>query len=152
MCATSAAAMFEAVRQEIAAATIFIAAAAVADYRPAQVADSKIKKADAELILRLEPTTDILAWVGQRKHAGLLIIGFAAETNDVLRHARDKMARKNLDAIVANDVTQPGAGFDANTNIVTIISRRLDEPLALPLMSKLDAARNILDEVKALRD
>jgi phosphopantothenoylcysteine decarboxylase/phosphopantothenate--cysteine ligase len=149
--ALSAAEMFAAVQREIVGATIFIAAAAVADYRPAQAADSKIKKSGAELVIRLEPTTDILGWVGANKPKGLLLIGFAAETNNVIDYAQGKLARKNLDAIVANDVTQKGAGFDTDTNIVTIISRRVSEPIALPLLSKLDAAHKILDEAISLR-
>jgi phosphopantothenoylcysteine decarboxylase/phosphopantothenate--cysteine ligase len=149
--APSAAEMFAAVQAEIAQATVFIAAAAVADYRPAQVAEGKIKKSDDALVIRLEPTADILGWVGRNKRNGLLVIGFAAETDDVLNYARGKLERKNLDAIVANDVTQPGAGFDVNTNIVTIISRRVVEPIALPLMSKAAAAHKILDEARALR-
>lgn len=149
--ALSAAEMFKAVQRETAQATMFIAAAAVADYRPARVAESKIKKSEDTLTLQLEPTDDILAWVGENKTKGLLLIGFAAETNNILGYAQDKLARKNLDAIVANDVTKAGAGFDADTNIVTIISRRVAEPIALPLMSKLDAAHKILDEAKNLR-
>ncbi len=148
----SAAAMCAAVQREIAGATIFIAAAAVADYRPVHTATGKIKKTGDALVLQLEPTTDILAWVGQNKHAGLLIIGFAAETDNVLDYARSKLQRKNLDAIVANDVTQPGAGFDTATNIVTIITRRQDTPIALPLLSKTDTAHRILDEVLRLRN
>ena len=149
--ALSAAEMFKAVQRETAQATMFIAAAAVADYRPARVAECKIKKSEDSLTLQLEPTDDILAWVGENKTKGQLLIGFAAETNDILRYAQDKLARKNLDAIVANDVTKAGAGFDTDTNIVTIISRRTEAPIALPLMSKLDAAHKILDEAKNLR-
>jgi phosphopantothenoylcysteine decarboxylase/phosphopantothenate--cysteine ligase len=149
--ALSAAEMFTAVQRETAQATMFIAAAAVADYRPARVAESKIKKAQDSLALQLEPTDDILAWVGENKTKGQLLIGFAAETNHILSYAQDKLARKNLDAIVANDVTQAGAGFDTDTNIITIISRRVNEPIALPLMSKSDAAHKILDEAVKLR-
>lgn len=149
--ALSAAEMYAAVQNEIAGATIFIAAAAVADYRPAQVAAQKIKKSGAELIIRLEPTMDILAWVGANKPQGLLLIGFAAETNNVTGYAQGKLERKNLDAIIANDVTQNGAGFDTETNIVTIITRRQPAPLALPLLTKLEAAHHILDEIARLR-
>lgn len=150
--ALSAAEMCTAVQKEIASATIFIAAAAVADYRPAQTAAHKIKKSGEELIIRLAPTTDILAWVGANKHQGLLVIGFAAETNNVTGYAQGKLERKNLDAIVANDVTQNGAGFDTSTNIVTIITRRQPAPLALPLLTKLETAHRILDEIALLRN
>ncbi len=150
--AISAAEMHGAVMNEIARASVFIAAAAVADYRPATRAESKIKKSEAALTLTLEPTPDILADVARKRHAGLLVIGFAAETDDVIRHAQEKMAHKNLDAIIANDVTSDGAGFDTTTNIISLIARdRRDAPVTLPLMSKLDAAHRILDEVLRLR-
>ena len=149
--ALSAEEMRDAVMNEISNATLFIAAAAVSDYRPAERAGSKIKKSDKSLTLTLEPTPDILAEVTRAKQNGLLVVGFAAETNDVLTNARSKLERKHLDAIVANDITQTGAGFDTKTNIVTIITRASDEPVELPLMSKLDAAHCILDEIMRLR-
>ena len=149
--ALSAEEMRDAVMNEIEGATLFIAAAAVSDYRPAERADSKIKKSEKSLTLTLEPTPDILAEVARAKRNGLLVVGFAAETEDVLRNARSKLERKHLDAIVANDITQNGAGFDAKTNIVTIITRASDESVELPLMSKLDAAHRILDEIVRLR-
>ena len=149
--ATSAAEMRAAVLKEIEAATVFIAAAAVADYRPASRADEKIKKSDAVLTLELEPTPDILAEVSGARHNGLLVIGFAAETKDVIQHARQKLERKRLDAIVANDITRAGAGFDVETNIVTLLARDREMPLELPLLSKLEAAHGILDEVARLR-
>lgn len=149
--ALSAAEMRDAVMREISNTTIFIAAAAVADYRPAARAASKIKKTGAHLTLELERTPDILAEVAASKHQGLLVIGFAAETDDVLRNAQLKLERKNLDAIVANDVTRTGAGFDANTNIITLITRDRESPLELPLMSKLEAAHRILNEIAHLR-
>ncbi|HVF86405.1 MAG TPA: bifunctional phosphopantothenoylcysteine decarboxylase/phosphopantothenate--cysteine ligase CoaBC, partial [Pyrinomonadaceae bacterium] len=137
---TSAEAMHDAVLNEISQASVFIAAAAVSDYRPTTRAAGKIKKSGAALMLTLEPTGDILAEVAKRRHDGLLVIGFAAETDDVLRHAKDKMTRKQLDAIVANDVTQNGAGFDTETNIVSLFSSDRDTPVELPLMSKLAVA------------
>ncbi|MGA9998378.1 MAG: bifunctional phosphopantothenoylcysteine decarboxylase/phosphopantothenate--cysteine ligase CoaBC [Pyrinomonadaceae bacterium] len=150
--ALSAAEMRESVLKEIADSTIFIAAAAVSDYRPALTASSKIKKTNDNLTLKLEPTPDILAEVSKTKgRGGLLVIGFAAESENVLQHAREKLERKNLDAIVANDITREGAGFDTDTNIVTIITRDQDAPIELSLMSKLDAAHRILDEVVRLR-
>jgi phosphopantothenoylcysteine decarboxylase/phosphopantothenate--cysteine ligase len=149
--ALSAEAMRDAVMKEVSGATVFIAAAAVADYRPSKREPAKLKKAAASLSLALEPTPDILAEVSAAKRNGLLVVGFAAETNDVLRHARAKLERKGLDAIVANDVTLAGAGFDTQTNVVTIITRAQDEPIELPQMSKLEASHRILDEIARLR-
>jgi phosphopantothenoylcysteine decarboxylase/phosphopantothenate--cysteine ligase len=149
--ATSADEMHAAVRGEIKSSTVFIGAAAVSDYRPARRAAQKIKKSGAALTLTLEPTPDILAAVAAARHEGLLVVGFAAESENVLANARGKLERKNLDAIVANDITRDGAGFDAETNIVTIIARDRDAPVELPLMSKLETAHRILDEVVRLR-
>ncbi|MDT5063760.1 MAG: phosphopantothenoylcysteine decarboxylase / phosphopantothenate---cysteine ligase [Acidobacteriota bacterium] len=149
--ALSAEEMRAAVMKETTGATIFIAAAAVSDYRPSERAANKIKKAGERITLTLEPTPDILAEVAQAKQNGLLVVGFAAETNDVLKHARTKLEAKRLDAIVANDVTRDGAGFDTETNIITIITRAGDAPVELPLMSKLDASHRILDEIAHLR-
>jgi phosphopantothenoylcysteine decarboxylase / phosphopantothenate---cysteine ligase len=149
--AVSAEQMRAAVVKEVRHATLFIAAAAVADYRPAEPAANKIKKSDKELVLRLEPTPDILAEVAASRRDGLIVVGFAAETNDVLRYAREKLGRKNLDLIVANDITREGAGFDTETNVVTLVARDRDKPVELPLMSKLEAAHKILDEVVRLR-
>jgi len=149
--ALSADEMQAAVRAEVSEATVFIGAAAVSDYRPAERAAQKLKKSGAALTLVLEPTPDILASVAAAKHDGLLVVGFAAESENVVAHAREKLVRKKLDAIVANDITREGAGFDAATNIVTLIARDRDAPLELPLMSKLEAAHRILDEVVRLR-
>ena len=149
--ASSAEQMRDAVMSEIAAATIFIAAAAVSDYRPAERAIEKIKKSDSHLTLRLEPTPDILAEVSNARRDGLLVVGFAAETNDLVKHAREKMERKHLDAIVANDITREGAGFDTDTNIITLITRDQESAVELPIMSKLDAAHRVLDAVARLR-
>ncbi|MGB7925611.1 MAG: bifunctional phosphopantothenoylcysteine decarboxylase/phosphopantothenate--cysteine ligase CoaBC [Pyrinomonadaceae bacterium] len=149
--ATSAEQMRDAVMSEIEGMSVFIAAAAVSDYRPATRAAEKIKKSDAHLTLTLEPTPDILTEVAGARRDHLILVGFAAETNDLLRHAREKFERKGLDAIVANDITREGAGFDTDTNIVTIITRDSAEPVELPLMSKLDAAHRILDVVARLR-
>ena len=149
--ALSAEEMRAAVMNEMAAATIFIASAAVSDYRPASSSQSKIKKSDQPLTLLLEPTPDILAEVSANRRNGLLVVGFAAETNDVLNYARDKLKRKQLDAIVANDITREGAGFDTETNAVTILTHDGAAPIELPLMTKLDAAHRILDEIARLR-
>ena len=149
--AVSAAEMRDAVMHEAASATVFIAAAAVADYRPAARAGEKIKKSDSALTLALEPTPDVLAEVSGARHNGLLVVGFAAETERVVENAREKLRRKNLDAVVANDLTQEGAGFDKETNVITLLTRDREQPASLPLMSKLDAAHRILDEVVRLR-
>lgn len=149
--ALSAVEMHDAVMSEIGAASVFIAAAAVADYRPAARAGSKIKKSASSLTLTLEPTPDILAEVGRARTNGLLVFGFAAETDALVENARSKLIRKNLDAVVANDLTMEGAGFDTDTNIITLITRDREQPATLPLMSKLDAAHRILDEVARLR-
>lgn len=149
--APSAEEMRAAVAREVEGATVFIAAAAVSDYRPATRAADKLKKTGEALTLALEPTPDILAEVAGARRNGLLVVGFAAETERVLEHAREKLERKGLDAIVANDLTQEGAGFNTETNIVTLLTRDSPEPTPLPLMSKLEAAHRILDEVGRLR-
>ncbi|OLE55323.1 MAG: hypothetical protein AUG51_03875 [Acidobacteria bacterium 13_1_20CM_3_53_8] len=150
--ATSAEEMRAAVMKEIGSASVFIGAAAVADYKPVAPASEKIKKTDAELTLKLERTEDILAEVSLNRHEGLIVVGFAAESSDVIANAREKFRRKNLDIIVANDITGKGAGFDAETNIVTLLARETLAPIELPLMSKLEAAHRILDEIVRLRD
>jgi phosphopantothenoylcysteine decarboxylase / phosphopantothenate---cysteine ligase len=149
--AVAAAEMRDAVMREVANASVFIAAAAVADYRPAARASEKLKKSENSLTLTLEPTPDILAEVALARSNGLLVVGFAAETERVVEHALDKLRRKGLDAIVANDLTQDGAGFDTETNVITLLARDRDQPAPFPLMSKLDAAHRILDEVVRLR-
>jgi phosphopantothenoylcysteine decarboxylase/phosphopantothenate--cysteine ligase len=147
----SAAEMHAAVLKEISNASIFIAAAAVADYRPLDRAADKIKKLDDRMVLTLERTADILGEVAAKRHDNLMVIGFAAETSDVVPRAREKLRQKNLDLVIANDVTQDGAGFDTQTNVITILSRDSEEALVLPLMSKQDAAHRILDQVVQLR-
>jgi phosphopantothenoylcysteine decarboxylase/phosphopantothenate--cysteine ligase len=149
--ALSAAEMRDAVVREVNSATVFIAAAAVADYRPAERAANKMKKSAEALTLKLEPTPDILEEVSRTRRDGLLVVGFAAETENVLENARAKLERKNLDAVVANDLTQDGAGFDKETNVITLLARDRETPSTLPLMSKLDAAHRVLDEVARLR-
>ena len=128
---------------------IVIQAAAPADYRAQEVAPHKIKKADGEpLTLSLVENPDVARALGERKRSGQLFVGFAAETNDVLAHARQKLERKRLDLIVANEVTRPGAGFDVDTNIVTLISR--EDMRELPILSKREVADRILDRVLEL--
>jgi len=142
--------MYASVLKEIPTATIFIGAAAVGDYRPMHRSSEKIKKSGA-LTLELEQTPDIINTVANSKHDGLLVIGFAAETENVLANAREKLERKNLDAIVANDVTREGAGFDTPTNEVTILVRDCKAPIHVPMMAKTNVASIILDEVVRLR-
>jgi phosphopantothenoylcysteine decarboxylase/phosphopantothenate--cysteine ligase len=147
----SAEEMGQAVMAHITEASLFIGAAAVADYQPAVKAAEKIKKVSPELLLKLERTPDILGNVAARRHDDQLIIGFAAETENIEHYARQKLQEKGLDAVIANDVTRTDAGFDAPTNAITIISSDRPEALALPLMSKQEAAHRILDEVVRLR-
>ena len=149
--AYSAAEMQAAVRKELADASVFIATAAVADYRPVETSSQKIKKSKSSLMLELEPTPDILREVAAAKNTGLLVIGFAAETENLLANAREKLHSKNLDAIVANDITRSGVGFDTVTNEVTIISRDRKAPIHVPVMPKTNVANIILDEVVRLR-
>ncbi|MBR4333128.1 MAG: bifunctional phosphopantothenoylcysteine decarboxylase/phosphopantothenate--cysteine ligase CoaBC [Clostridia bacterium] len=132
-------------------ADVVIQAAAPADFTPAAVADQKIKKqGDGDLVLTLHQTPDVAAYVGKMKHAGQTLVGFAAETNDVLQNAEGKLAKKNLDMIVANDVTAPGAGFDVDTNIVTFVTRNGQE--TLPCLPKKLVADELLDRVMKLRE
>ena len=129
---------------------LLIQAAAPADYRAKEITPQKIKKQGGEpMTFTLVENPDVAATLGKAKRSGQVFVGFAAETNDVLAHARDKLARKNLDMIVANDVTRPGAGFDVDTNIVTLITK--DGQEALPMMSKAEVAQRILDRALALR-
>ena len=144
----TAAEMLKAVEENIEGATTAIFAAAVADYRPAEAATHKMKKTGAGITLRLEPNPDILATIA-RKKGHRLIVGFAAETNNVAENARKKLKEKNADLIVANDVTAEGAGFDVDTNVVTLFARD-GRDLPLPKMTKCEVAHRILDEVVRL--
>lgn len=147
---TSAVEMRDEVLRRAEAATIVIKAAAVSDYRPEKTVDKKIKKEEtADMVLRMEKNPDILAELGRIKQDQLLV-GFAAETFDLIENAREKLQRKNLDLIVANDVTEEGAGFDVDTNIVRFVfpDGRVEE---LPCMSKADVAERLLDTVCRLR-
>ena len=147
----SAKEMYDAVMRELPDATIFIGAAAVADYAPANAASAKIKKDGRDTMsLELAKTPDILSAVSNGRGAGQLVVGFAAETNDVIGYARTKMEKKGLDMVVANDVTKPGAGFNTDTNIATILTKTGDN-IELPLMSKREMADRILDEIIKLR-
>lgn len=126
-------------------ANVVIMAAAVADYRPTTAQTKKIKRGETAMTLALEPTPDILAELGREKGRRILV-GFAAETGDVAPHARSKLERKGADLIVANDVTQEGAGFDTDTNIVTLYLRDGRE-IPLPKMDKFEVANRVLDQV-----
>jgi phosphopantothenoylcysteine decarboxylase/phosphopantothenate--cysteine ligase len=148
---SSAEEMRSAVIKEAGTASIFIAAAAVSDYRAKNQASTKIKKSEAEMILKLERTADILGEVAQARTRGQLLIGFAAETNDLLTHARAKLIDKGLDAIVANDVSREDVGFDSENNAGAILFRDGWQTVELPLTSKLETAHRILDEVVKLR-
>ena len=147
--ALSAEEMLKAVASEAGRASVFIGAAAIADYRPAQRAKQKIKKTNDSITLSLERTPDVLSHVAASRANGMLVVGFAAETENVLDNAKGKLLSKNLDAIVANDVTRSDSGFDSPTNTITIITK--DNSEELPPLSKFDAANKILDVIARLR-
>ena len=128
---------------------IIIKAAAVADYRPAEVSDQKVKKSDDALSLALERTDDILKYLGEHKKPGQFLCGFSMETENMLENSRKKLEKKYLDMIAANNLKVPGAGFETTTNVITIITP--DSVKELELMSKEDAAFRLLDEILARR-
>ena len=141
--------MLRAVQARFPECTLAIFAAAVADYRAVEPSESKIKRTQDALTLRLEPNPDILATVAREK-GDRLVVGFAAETDNVAENARKKLAQKNADVMVANDVTAEGAGFDVDTNMVTLLSSD-GRDLPLPRLTKAEVAERILDEVLRLR-
>ena len=141
--------MLEAVQAALPQTDILIKAAAVADYRPATVADEKLKKKDGELSIPLERTADILAWVSENRHEGLFVCGFSMETENMLENSRGKLIKKGLDMIVANNLKTQCAGFGVETNVVTLITR--DEIKELPLMGKDEVAGKLLDEIQKMR-
>jgi len=144
--------MYAAVMKRFPECSIFIAAAAVADFRPSEMVSNKMKKADRETLqLELVRNPDILSIAAQNRRQGQLIIGFAAETQNVKEYAKEKLEKKGLDMVIANDITQPGAGFDTETNIASIIFPDGRASIDLPLMSKPDLANRILDEIAKLR-
>lgn len=145
---TSAQEMQHAVLEHLDRATIVIKAAAVSDYRPRVQAEQKLKRA-GPITLELEPTEDILREVVARKRAGTLVIGFAAETENPLEHARGKLLHKGADAIVLNDVSRRGVGFDSDRNAATFLTPKT--AIELPEMTKHELSNRILDEVEALR-
>jgi phosphopantothenoylcysteine decarboxylase/phosphopantothenate--cysteine ligase len=146
----TAAEMEEAVSRHTEAATVILMAAAVADFRPASRHSGKIKKQNGVPTVTFEPTVDILAEVSRRRQKGQIIVGFAAETEDLVENAAAKLRAKRLDLLVANDVSQKGAGFDVDTNIVTMLFPD-GHKIALEKMSKLEVAGLVLDEIVEIR-
>jgi len=140
--------MYDAVTSRAPDMDIIIKAAAVADYRPATVADNKIKKTDGDMSIPLSRTLDILGTLGKCKRAGQILCGFSMETENMLENSRAKLKRKNLDIIAANNVKVSGAGFGVDTNVLTLITA--DSEKELPLMSKDEAADALLDEIAGL--
>ncbi|MEY4339761.1 MAG: phosphopantothenoylcysteine decarboxylase/phosphopantothenate--cysteine ligase [Actinomycetota bacterium] len=145
------AAQMQAVLERLApTADVVVMAAAVADFRPVQAADGKLKKDRGVPEVLLEPTPDILAGLGERKHAGQVLVGFAAETDDLVANAVSKLQRKRLDLVVANDVSAPGVGFQHDTNAVTLV-RADGSQQSVPLTDKGTIAKVVLDTVSAIR-
>lgn len=147
----SAEEMLQACLQEFPDSDITVMSAAVADYRPKNIAKEKIKKQDSDLRLELEKTTDILSTLGSLKAKGQLLIGFALETTNEIENARDKLIRKNLDFIVLNSLQDEGAGFAGDQNKITILTQK-DEQISYPLKSKVDVSRDICKEIIKLID
>ena len=140
--------MYEAVTSVSNEQDIIIKAAAVADYRPSRISEEKVKKSDGQMSIELERTDDILKFLGEHKRAGQFLCGFSMETQNVIDNSRAKLAKKNLDMVAANNVKVEGAGFQGDTNVLTLITQ--DEEISLPLMSKEDAAFRILDKILSL--
>lgn len=146
----SAEEMFQAVTSRASGQDIIIKAAAVADYRPAMVAEEKVKKKDGEMSIALERTKDILGYLGAHKKEGQFLCGFSMETENMLENSTKKLVKKNLDMIIANNLKVEGAGFGTNTNVVTVITAKGRQQL--PLMSKADVAERILDAIMQERE
>ena len=143
--------MFAAVNQYAPHADLIFKAAAVADYTPAHYSDDKLKKKDDDLSIPLNRTQDILKYHGEHRKSGQIICGFSMETQNMIENSREKLAKKNLDMICANNLKQDGAGFGVDTNIITIITK--NELIELPLQSKEEAGNRILDQaIKLLQD
>ena len=143
--------MFDAVTSRADQMDIIIKAAAVADYRPATVAKEKIKKKDGEddAVIRLDRTQDILKWLGEHRHEGQFLCGFAMETENVIENSRKKLTKKNVDMICANSLRTEGAGFAGDTNIITMITAEGEE--SYPRLTKEQTADVILDKIMAMR-
>ena len=146
---TTAQEMFEAVRDNLAKQDILIKAAAVADYRPSEVSEEKVKKSDADMSISLERTQDILGYVAEHRRDDQTICGFSMETRNMLENSRKKLEKKKLDMIAANNLKDAGAGFATDTNLLTIITGQ--EEKALPLMAKEDAAHELLSFILSYR-
>ena len=121
----------------------------MADYRPKQVSEDKVKKKDDQAFIELERTDDILKYLGQHKKQGQFLCGFSMETRDMIRNSRAKLEKKNLDMVAANNLKVEGAGFQGDTNVLTLITQ--DEDVSLQLMSKEDAANVILDKILSIQ-
>ena len=145
---TSTLDLYREVTERAKSADLVIQAAAPADFRPLEAARHKIKKTGEGMTLQLTPNPDVAAQLGRDKHEGQVLVAFAAETDDLIANARKKLDKKNADMVVANDVTQPGAGFAGDTNRVTLVTR--SDARELPLMSKRDVADAILDRALEL--
>ena len=141
--------MYDAVTEEAKNSDIIIKAAAVADYTPLNVSDNKIKKKDGDMSIALKRTKDIIGTLGEHKKEGQFICGFSMETENIIANSKDKLIKKNMDMIVANNVKVAGAGFGTDTNVVTIITG--EDNIELPMMSKEDVASKILDFIMAKR-
>lgn len=146
---TTAQEMFEAVRDNLDAQDILIKSAAVADYRPSQFSEEKVKKSDGEMSIELERTQDILGYVARHRREDQVICGFSMETQNMLENSRKKLDKKNLDMIAANNLKDAGAGFATDTNLITIITEK--EEKALPLLTKDEAAHELLSYILRYR-
>lgn len=142
---TTAKEMFEAVKEEAGHVDIVCKAAAVADYRPKHVSDEKVKKSDGSMSLEMEKTDDILKYLGEHKKPGQFLCGFSMETQNMVENSRKKLEKKNLDMIAANNLKVEGAGFQGDTNVMTLITK--DEEIQLPLLSKEETAARIFDKI-----
>lgn len=143
---TTAEEMYQAVTSRSDEQDIIIKAAAVADYRPKTVYDNKVKKQDGQMSIELERTRDILAYLGEHKRENQFLCGFSMETENMIGNSRAKLQKKNLDMVAANNVKVEGAGFQGDTNVMTLITQ--DQEIALPLMSKEEVADKILDTIR----
>lgn len=137
--------MYQAVMADLDTQDIVIKAAAVADYRPSSVSNQKMKKKEEDMVVELERTTDIIKTIGDNKPEGLFLCGFSMETENMLENSREKLSKKNLDMVIANNLREAGAGFGTDTNVVTIIMK--ERWKTLPLMSKEKVAESILNEI-----
>ena len=143
---TTAEEMYQAVTSRSDEQDIIIKAAAVADYRPKTVYDNKVKKQDGQMSIELERTRDILAYLGEHKRENQFLCGFSMETENMIGNSRAKLQKTNLDMVAANNVKVEGAGFQGDTNVMTLITQ--DQEIALPLMSKEEVADKILDTIR----